>query len=213
LAAKGLRSKELNNSDFKENRSVFDLIKIGRKVEVKTQQVSAEFDILQQQMTLLNSNRIVEALAYSKIIKLEEAIDGTFGNNKVKSSGTLQYKTITIKTPSAPIDTLEKIKTYTSTNAEALRKVNVYLLLNAEFGSLKSENVSLSEINFDSGGFKDDKVKQRTDIINDNLKIIQDTIKVIQGHKKYRLNTHWPLCAVYLLDNRFVNATRYIIYL
>lgn len=177
LAAKGLRSKELNNSDFKENRSVFDLIKIGRKVEVKTQQVSAEFDILQQQMTLLKSNRIVEALAYSKIIKLEDAIDGTFGNNKVKSSGTLQYKTITIKTPSAPIETLEKIKTYTSTNAEALRKVNIYLLLNAEFAGLKSENVSLSEINFDSGGFKDDKVKQRTDIINDNLKIIQDAIK------------------------------------
>ena len=34
--------------------------------------------------------------------------------------------------------------------------------------------------------------------------------KVIQGHKKYWLNTHWPLCAVYLFDNRFVNATRYI---
>jgi len=177
LASKGLRSKELNASDFKQNRSIFDLIKIGKKVEVKSQQVSAEFDILLQQMTLLKSNRIVEALAYSRIIKLEEAIDGSFGNNKVKSSGTLQYKTITIKTPSAPIETLEKIKSYTSTNAETLRKVNIYLLLNAEFEGLKSENVSLSEINFDSGGFKDDKVKQRIDIINNNIKIIQDVIK------------------------------------
>ena len=30
--------------------------------------------------------------------------------------------------------------------------------------------------------------------------------QVIQGHKKAWLNTHWPLCAVYLFDNRFVNA-------
>jgi hypothetical protein len=177
LAAKGLRKKELNDSDFKQVRSIFDLIKIGRKVEVKSQQVSAEFDILQQQMTLLKSNRIVEALVYSKVIKLEEAIDGTFGNNRIKNSGTLQYKTITIKTPDAPINTLEKIKTYTSTNAEALKKVNIYLLLNAEFEGVKPENVSLSEINFDNGGFRDDKVKQRIDIINNNLKIIQDVIK------------------------------------
>jgi hypothetical protein len=177
LAAKGLRKKELNDSDFKEVRSIFDLIKIGRKVEVKSQQVSAEFDILQQQMTLLKSNRIVEALAYSKVIKLEEAIDGTFGNNRIKNSGTLQYKTITIKTPDAPIETLEKMKAYTSTSAEALRKVNIYLLLNAEFEGINPENVSLSEINFDNGGFRDDKVKQRIDIINNNLKIIQDVIK------------------------------------
>ena len=188
LASKGLRSKELNKADFKTNRSIFDLIKIGKKVEVKSQQVSAEFDILLQQMTLLKSNRIVEALTYSKIIKLEEAIDGTFGNNKVTSSGTLKYKSITIKTPSAPIETLEKIKSYTSTNAETLRKVNIYLLLNSEFGDLKSENVSLSEINFDSGSFKDDKVKQRIDIINDNIKIIQDVIKDrIYKTSKYQL--------------------------
>lgn len=177
LAAKGLRKKELNDSDFKQVRSIFDLIKIGRKVEVKSQQVSAEFDILQQQMTLLKSNRIVEALAYSKIIKFDEAIDGTFGNNRIKKSGSLNYKTITIKTPSSPIETLEKMKAYTSTSAEALRKVNVYLLLNAEFEGVKSENVSLSEVNFDNGGFRDDKVKQRIDIINNNLKIIQDVIK------------------------------------
>jgi hypothetical protein len=177
LAAKGLRKKELNNTDFKTERSVFDLIKIGRKVEVKSKQVSAEFDILQQQMTLLKSNRIVEALVYSKVIKLDQAIDGSFGNSIIKNSGTLQYKTITIKTPSAPIDTLEKIKNYTSPNSEALRKVNTYLLLNAEFEGLKPEGVSLSEINFDNGGFMSDKVKQRIDIINNNLKIIQDVIK------------------------------------
>ena len=177
LAVKGLRKKELNSSDFKTVRSVFDLIKIGRKVEVKTKEVSAEFDILQQQMTLLKSNRIVEALVYSRIIKFDQAIDGTFGNSRIKSSGTLNYSTITIKTPSAPIETLEKLKAYTATNAEALRKANTYLLLNAEFEGVKSANVSLDEINFDSGGFKETEIKQRIDIINNNLKIIQDTIK------------------------------------
>ena len=33
--------------------------------------------------------------------------------------------------------------------------------------------------------------------------------QVTQGHKKAWLNTHRPLCAVYLFDNRFVNATCY----
>jgi hypothetical protein len=178
LAAKGLRSKELNKANFSENRSVFDLIKIGRKVEVKSQQVSAEFDTLLQQMTLLKSSRIVEALAYSRIIKLDEAIDGTFGKARIKQSGSLFYKTIKIVKPDDnKIDTLEKIKIYTSTNAEALRKVNIYLLLNAEFEGVNSQKVSLNEINFDNGGFKDIEVKQRIDIINNNIKIIQDTIK------------------------------------
>jgi hypothetical protein len=178
LAVKGLRKKELNDSDFKQVRSIFDLIKIGRKVEVKSKQVSADFDILLQQMTLLKSNRIVEALAYSRIIKFEEVIDGTFGNSKIKGSGTLAYKNITILKPEDNrIDTVEKIKTYTSSNAEALRKVNIYLLLNAEFQDVKTQKVSLNEINFDDGGFKDVEVKERTDIINNNIKIIQDVIK------------------------------------
>lgn len=178
LAVKGLRKKELNDADFKQVRSIFDLIKIGRKVEIKSQQVSAEFDILLQQMTLLKSNRIVEALAYSRIIKLGEAIDGTFGRSRIKQSGSLFYKTITIVKPDDDkIDTLEKIKTYTSSSAEALRKVNVYLLLNAEFEGVKAQKVTLGEINFDTGGFKDVEIKQRIDIINNNIKVIQDTIK------------------------------------
>ena len=129
-------------------------------------------------MTLLKANRIVEALAYSRIIKFEEVIDGTFGNSKIKGSGTLTYKNITILKPDDDrINTLEKIKTYTSSNAEALRKVNIYLLLNAEFQDVKKQKVSLNEINFDDGGFKDVEVKERTDIINNNIKIIQDVIK------------------------------------
>jgi hypothetical protein len=178
LAVKGLRKKELNDSDFKQVRSIFDLIKIGRKVEVKSQQVSAEFDILLQQMTLLKSSRIVEALVYSRIIKLGEAIDGTFGRSRIRQSGSLVYKTITIVKPDDDkINTPEKIKTYTSSSAEALRKVNIYLLLNAEFEGVKAQKVTLGEINFDNGGFKDAEVKQRIDIINNNIKVIQDAIK------------------------------------
>lgn len=177
LATKGLRKRELSDAEFKQVRSIFDLIKIGRKIEVKSKEISSEFDILQQQMTLLKSNRIVEALAYSRVIKFDEPIDGTFGKSKIISSGGLNFTTITIKTPKAPIETIEKLKAYTSANVESLRKVNTYLLLNADFAGVPPENVSLSEINFDSGGFMEDKIKKRIDIINNNLKIIQDTIK------------------------------------
>jgi len=178
LAVKGLKKKELNSSEFSEFKSVFDLIKIGRRVEVKTKEVSREFDNLLQQMTLIKSGRIVEALAYSRLIRLGEKIDGTVGKNKIKKSGSLNFNTITINKPSdSRIDSVEKIKAYTSTSAEALRKVNTYLLLNAKIGGISPLGVSLDSINFNGGVYEEVASRQRTSAIDDNIRVIQEAIK------------------------------------
>ena len=190
LAVKGLRKKDKDNSEFKKVQSVFDLIKIGRKVEVKTQEVSAEFDVLKNQLTLIKSGRIVEALTYSRVIRFDEPIDGTYGKFKVTKSGDLNFSTITFRTPpDTRINSLEKIKAYTIGNADALRRVNTYLLLNAEFQDVKNNFIHLDDINFDNGQFYEEKVRERTYVINNNIKIVDDAIKSkIYQSSKYKLS-------------------------
>lgn len=177
LAVKGLKKKELPPEKFKKLQTVFDLIKIGKKVEVKTKETSKEFDPLLQQMTLIKSGRLVEAICYSQVIKLGEEIDGTVGNLKIKGNSTLTFKKVTINAPS-DYDTIEKIKEYSATSAEALRKMNTFLFLNAKIDGASDAGVSsVSAVNFDSGGYKEDKSRERTTLISDNIKLIEDAIR------------------------------------
>lgn len=177
IAVKGLKKKELTSDEFKKLQTVFDLIKIGKKVEVKTKEVSREFDTLLQQMTLIKAGRIVEAICYSGIIRLGEEIDGTAGNLKITGSSELKFAKVTIKAPSG-YDSVEKIKEYTATSAEALRKMNTFLFLNASIGTAPSAGISsVSDVSFEGGAFKSDESRFRTTIIADNIKIIEDAIR------------------------------------
>jgi hypothetical protein len=177
LAVKGLKKKELPPEEFKKLQTIFDLIKIGKKVEVKTKETSKEFDPLLQQMTLIKSGRLVEAICYSQVIKLGEEIDGTAGNLKIKGNNSLTFKKVTVNAPS-DYDTVEKIKEYSATSAEALRKMNTFLFLNANIDGASDAKVSsVSEVNFDSGGYKEDKSRERTTLISDNIKLIEDAIR------------------------------------
>jgi hypothetical protein len=177
LAVKGLKKKELTSSEFKKLQTIFDLIKIGKKVEVKTKEVSREFDTLLQQMTLIKSGRIVEAICYSGVIRLEEEIDGTAGNLKITGNEELKFAKVTINTPKE-YDSVEKIKEYTATSAEALRRMNTFLFLNATIDGASSVAVSsVNDVNFDSGAFKEPENRARTTIISNNIKLIEDAIK------------------------------------
>jgi hypothetical protein len=177
LAVKGLKRKELKPSEFKKLQTVFDLIKIGKKVEVKTKEVSREFDSLLQQMTLIKSGRLVEAICYSRVIRLGEEIDGTAGNLKIKGNGDLTFKKVVINAPSE-YSTIEKIKEYSATSAEALRKMNTFLFLNAEIeGASKTDVSSVEAVDFDSGAYKEDKSVERTQVISNNIKLIEDAIR------------------------------------
>jgi hypothetical protein len=182
LAIKGLKKNELSPEDFKKQQTVFDLIKIGLKTETKTKEITKEFDVLLTQMNLIKSNRIVEAICYSKTIKLGEEINGTAGNSKVVSTKegneTVNFSNITFPVPKdSSIDSADKIKEYTSSNADALRKVNTYLLLNAQIGTMASKNVSLSSIDFTGGSYEQTEMRSRIKLIDDNIRVIEAAIK------------------------------------
>lgn len=177
LAVKGLKRKELPPSEFKKLQTIFDLIKIGKKVEVKTKEVSREFDTLLQQMTLIKSGRIVEAICYSGVIRLGEEIDGTAGNLKITGNGSLTFAKVTINPPS-DYDSVEKIKEYAATSAEALRKMNTFLFLNASIDGANSVGISnVDEVTFEKGAFKESDSTFRTTIISNNIKLIEDAIR------------------------------------
>jgi hypothetical protein len=182
LAVKGLKRKELPPDKFKTLQTIFDLIKIGKKVEVKTKEVSREFDTLLQQMTLIKAGRIVEAICYSQLVKLDEEIDGTAGNLKITGNGSLNFAKVTINPAKeflfSNYDSIEKIKEYTTNSAEALRKMNTFLFLNATIdGAPKVALSTVNEVNFDNGGYKEEESRQRSQIISNNIKLIEDAIR------------------------------------
>lgn len=182
LAIKGLKKNELPPEEFKKQQTVFDLIKIGLRSETKTKEITKEFDVLLTQMNLIKSNRIVEAICYGKTIKLGEEINGTAGNSKVVSTRegkeTINFSNITFPVPKeAEINSADKIKEYTSSNADALRKVNTYLLLNAQIGSATSKNVSLGSVNFNSGSYESEEMRSRITLIDNNIRVIEAAIK------------------------------------
>ena len=182
LAVKGLKKKELPPDKFKKLQTIFDLIKIGKKVEVKTKEVSREFDTLLQQMTLIKAGRIVEAICYSQLVKLDEEIDGTAGNLKITGNASLKFAKVTINPAKeflfSNYDSIEKIKEYTTNSAEALRKMNTFLFLNATIdGAAKVALSTVNDVNFDNGGYKEEESRQRAQIISNNIKLIEDAIR------------------------------------
>lgn len=189
LATKGLKKKELNEEAFKKVRTVFDLIKIGKQVEIKTKETTKEFDVLLKQMTLLKANRIVEAINVSKVIKFDEPITGAVGNLTISGSvrrgdRDLTFSTITIKTPSdATIGSSENLKKYTAVGAESLRRANIYLLLTSQIGKYGPKTISkLSELTFDegvklNGVSQEAEINQRISVITDNITLIEEAIK------------------------------------
>ena len=182
LATKGLKKNELPPDKFKTQQTVFDLIKIGLRTETKTKEITKEFDTLLTQMNLIKSNRIVEAICYGQTIKLGEEIDGKAGNSKVVSTTegkeTINFSNITFAVPKeAQINGADKIKEYTSSNADALRKVNTYLLLNAQIGSQAGKGVGLGSIDFTGAPYEQEEMTSRIKLIDNNIRVIEAAIK------------------------------------
>ena len=193
LAVKGLKKRDTNSTSAGKVISVFDLIKIGKQVEVKTKETTKEFDTLLKQMTLIKASRIVEAVVISKVIKFGEPIDGSVNNLKVAS-----FSTITINQPDVKnnpsIGDAESIRSFTSTSADNLRLVNAYLLLTSNIGSTiplkdltKITQLSITAPNQDgtnapaaltfNGQSVETNVNQRIKIVTDNILQIEKAIK------------------------------------
>lgn len=180
LAVKSLKKKSKSEEEFKKVQTIFDLIKIGKQVEVKTKETTKEFDNILKQMTLIKSQRIYDAINISKVVNYDEAITGQVGNQTISP-----FNPITIIRPSGVgntnIDSPEKIKSL-AISAESLRRINAFLLLSAQVGDMKPEpgltfeklatgDMRTAVVDFDS------KIAARTVIISKNIENIENAIK------------------------------------
>jgi murein DD-endopeptidase MepM/ murein hydrolase activator NlpD len=187
LAVKGLKKNEQSPEKFKEVSTIFDLIKIGKQVEIKTKETTKEFDGLLKQMTLLKANRIVEAVVVSKVIKFDETIDGSVNSLKVKD-----FAPVTIKQPTDPIlANTESIKSYTDGGSEQLRLANAFLLLTSTIGAfppllglVSVRQLSVTSVGTNApaaltfnGNSVEAEVSQRLKTITDNITQIEKSIK------------------------------------
>jgi len=195
LAAKKLRKDRLGPDTelAKDVTSVFDLIKIGKQVEVKTQDTTKEFDDLVKKLGSMKSN-LGRALTVTNILGFNEKVIGDVNNQAVKG-----FQTITIPQMSDLDDELgsiPKIETKLK-NATSLNALNTYLLLALKiqtrgkdgaigkdidgferFQIIRNWPLFLTIYNNPTGRIPIDEAKSQTlGFISDNLDKIDDEIK------------------------------------
>lgn len=141
LAVKRLRMNKLGEKATSEQKkqvtSIFDLIKIGKQVEVKTQDTTKEFDGLVKKLGAIKSN-MATAISISNLISYGDEIDGTVNNRPVKNFIAMKLPILNNLDPI--INSKEKIELRLSDPAK-LNHLNTYLLLSIKFNH--------------GGGFKD----------------------------------------------------------
>ncbi len=184
LAVKSLKKKSgMSDDEFKKVQTIFDLIKIGKQVEVKTKETTKEFDNILKQMTLLKSLRIYDAVNLSKVVNYDEAIVGQVGNQTI--SPFTSVKIVAPKgTGNENIDTPEKIKAL-AINAQALNLVNVFLLFTAKIGDIEPLKITFKDISAagNSGNMNDvipnfeQEKNARLNLISQNIENIENAIK------------------------------------
>jgi murein DD-endopeptidase MepM/ murein hydrolase activator NlpD len=180
LAVKSLKKKSgLKDDELKKVQTIFDLIKIGKQVEVKTKETTKEFDNIMKQMTLIKSLRVYDAIGISKVVNYDEAITGQVGNQIISPFNLV--KIIAPKgTDNADIDTVEKIKSLAN-NAQTLGKVNSFLLLTAQVGTIAPYKIdwktfSAGDTNTVIPNFEEEK-NSRLKLISQNIENIENAIK------------------------------------
>lgn len=193
LAVKSLKKKDNPNQQI-AIETIFDLIKIGKQVEVKTQETTKEFDNLLKQTTLLKSQRVYDALFVSKVINYDETINGAVGNKQV-----VGYSSIMIPSPkgagNTAIDSAEKIKAL-SLSAENLRRINYFLLLTSVIGGVPNNySITFDDVKIIGGVLSvtkipdvDREILRRQNILLDNIEKIENAIKAsVYNSSKFQL--------------------------
>lgn len=179
LAAKSLRKNRLISGNTKDVTSIFDLIKIGKQVEVKTSETTKEFDELVKQLGSLKSN-ISGSIVSSKVIKSGDKINGVVNTFPVKG-----FKEISIPDISSLnflVNTEEKINLKISDPVQ-LNAINTYLLLNLKFGGQPAHNIPLDNFLYVKilKNPNDEKLNVAKnsvlEAINSNLVLIEEEIK------------------------------------
>jgi len=187
LAVKALKKQTMDEAQFTKVQTIFDLIKIGKQVEVKTQETTKEFDNVMKQMTLLKSQRVYDALNISKVINYDEAITGQVGNQSISP-----FNAVTIIGPSlvpqnSDIDSPEKVKAL-ALNATNLRRINTFFLLTAQIGATNPEKITFNDVLVTGGANGtisvpkvanfEQNIAARINLISSNIANIENAIKL-----------------------------------
>ncbi len=181
LASKALRRERYGSNPTPEQQklitSVFDLIKIGKQVEVKTKETTKEFDDLIKQLGSLKSN-ISNTLVDSRILKFGSIIDGVVNNIKVKDFVPIAIPALA---GLSPVDTEEKMNLKIS-NVSSTAKLNTFLLLKLTFdGKVPYDSKETGSVDYNSLNVNNDKIdkakNQVIEAINKNIRFVEDEIK------------------------------------
>ncbi len=185
LAAKRLRKDRLGpqatQEDVKNVISVFDLIKIGKQVEVKTQDTTKEFDDLVKQLGSLKTN-LARSIVATNIVSEGEKIEGIANNQPVVGFITIEIPTLSSLDQN--LNDKQKIDIKLG-NAKELNTLNTYLLLSLKFngkdsfGAIpKSYETFNKRFNAVGGDEEINTAKANAlNIISKNLEKIDDEIK------------------------------------
>lgn len=182
LAAKRLRKDKLGDDPSPEQlasiTSVFDLLKIGKQVEVKTQDTTKEFDDLVKQLGSIKSN-MARAMVVSNILEDGEVIDGVVNNRAIVNFQKMELPKL--ESLDAALNNPEKVEQKLGSPTE-LTKLNTYLILSIKFGGsdgwttfgvVKPDYANFSPTNSDIQSAKN----QQIELVTKNLDKIDDEIK------------------------------------
>lgn len=183
LAVKTLRLKEKGivapaqgtSQPAAQVNSIFDLIKIGKTVSIKTQETSKEFDVVLKQVGLLKNGRIIESISNDKLLAFDKPITGKVNNLQINGFHNITVK----KPPGIEYANEAAIKNFiNSAPTQELVKINEYLLYIADVGSLTGDkNITYDKFK----GLSPAQISLVNDpkiaLLDENISKIDDAIK------------------------------------
>jgi len=175
LAAKRLRMNRNGNSQT-EAMSIFDLIKIGKQVEVKTTDVTKKYDGLLKKMSDMQAN-LSAALSDSKTVAFGENIVGEVDGQLVKGFKNILITDIT-SLPNLGVKSLEDISLMSkSPNDQILMNQFLFTKMTINGQSGPYHDYSLERFRGLSNDAKESEKKRYLEEIKNNINNINEEIK------------------------------------
>lgn len=175
LAAKRLRMNRNGNSPS-EAMSIFDLIKIGKQVEVKTTEATKKYDGILKKMSDMQSN-LSTALSDSKTVSFGENIVGEVDGQPVKGFKDIFITDITT-IPTSGVKSLEDIALQSKSATDQIL-MNQFLFTKMIVAGTKGahHDTSLSTFRGLSNDAKESDKKRCLEEIKNNIAQINDEVK------------------------------------
>lgn len=185
LAVKRLKKDEkgLGSEELSKIQTIFDYIKIGKQVNVKTQETTKQFDGLLKQVTSLRTSP-VNALLISKLVKFDEEITGEVNGIQVQN-----FQPITVQRPEGFSDARLKDLSNSGNNQ---RKVNMYIILSSKIGTNGKSfiepisNVTGSDLITSFQQFNENDINYRNEY-DRRIKILDSNIEAINTEIQRRV--------------------------